>query len=88
MEILFYFVVIWEGVVESYFLFYKAKLKRLLTFKINVLKSSCHSVIITWSFHLQGIMTVTFEVLGDIKEENLNLFIQVNNTSRSTEQSL
>lgn len=34
------------------------------------------------SFHLQGIVTVTFEVLGNIKEENLNLFIQVNtNTS-------
>lgn len=57
----------------------------MLTFKINVLKCLCHSVVTTWSFHLQGIMTVTFEVLGDIKEENLNLFIQVNNTSLSTE---
>uniref|UniRef100_A0A8B9FWX2 CobW C-terminal domain-containing protein n=1 Tax=Amazona collaria TaxID=241587 RepID=A0A8B9FWX2_9PSIT len=33
-------------------------------------------VIITGPFHLQGIITVTFEVPGNIKEENLNLFIQ------------
>uniref|UniRef100_A0A8C0EFT0 CobW C-terminal domain-containing protein n=1 Tax=Bubo bubo TaxID=30461 RepID=A0A8C0EFT0_BUBBB len=33
-------------------------------------------IIISGSFHLQGIITVTFEVPGNIKEENLNLFIQ------------
>uniref|UniRef100_A0A8C2SS13 COBW domain-containing protein 1-like n=1 Tax=Coturnix japonica TaxID=93934 RepID=A0A8C2SS13_COTJA len=34
---------------------------------------SCLSCV---SFHLQDIVTVTLEVLGNIKEENLNLFIQ------------
>uniref|UniRef100_A0A8D0FEW6 CobW C-terminal domain-containing protein n=1 Tax=Strix occidentalis caurina TaxID=311401 RepID=A0A8D0FEW6_STROC len=33
-------------------------------------------IIISGSFHLQGIITVTFEVPGNIKEENLNLFVQ------------
>uniref|UniRef100_A0A663NBZ0 CobW C-terminal domain-containing protein n=1 Tax=Athene cunicularia TaxID=194338 RepID=A0A663NBZ0_ATHCN len=33
-------------------------------------------IIISGSSHLQGIITVTFEVPGNIKEENLNIFIQ------------
>lgn len=43
-------------------------------------------VIISVSSHLQAIVTVTFEVPGNIKEENLNLFIQVSNTSLSTQK--
>uniref|UniRef100_A0A8C0V1Y6 CobW/HypB/UreG nucleotide-binding domain-containing protein n=1 Tax=Cyanistes caeruleus TaxID=156563 RepID=A0A8C0V1Y6_CYACU len=34
----------------------------------------------------KAIITVTFEVPGNIKEENLNLFIQVSNTSLSTQK--
>lgn len=43
-------------------------------------------VIISVSSHFQAIITVTFEVPGNIKEENLNLFIQVSNTSLSTQK--
>lgn len=43
-------------------------------------------VIASGSFHLQAIITVTFEVPGDIREENLNLFIQVSNMSLSSKK--
>lgn len=43
-------------------------------------------VIISVFSHLQAIITVTFEVPGNIKEENLNLFIQVSNISPSTQK--
>lgn len=38
------------------------------------------------SFHLQAIITVTFEVPGNIKEENLHLFIQVSHISLLTQK--
>lgn len=43
-------------------------------------------VIASGSFHLQAIITVTFEVPGDIREENLNLFIQVSNMLLSSKK--
>lgn len=43
-------------------------------------------VIISVSFCLQAIITVTFDIPGNIKEENLNLFIQVSNTSLLTQK--